>query len=217
MRVQQMNGRDAWFDNNSGGAWRESLYAPHRRAAIEALGDCVGGIVLDVACGDGGNLDHWRLGSDRAPAWVMGVDHRMGKLREARQKVRQGGWKNVVLLQLEPHTLERASLDEYLQGRQVDGVLCTLELTALTQWEEAFARTFSLLKPGGRYAILDRYAGGERERLPLPEVRGDADITRKVWEPLEKVSQDFQMRFFDVSARALGGNLFLATGQRPIV
>ncbi|MCK6509800.1 methyltransferase domain-containing protein [Myxococcota bacterium] len=212
-----MSGYDRFSVGDRGSLWVESLVSPYRRETIEALGDCAGGAVLDLACGEGENFDHWRLGSKHAPAWVIGVDASIRKLREAHQRVRQGGWKNAVLLQTEDYALEQPLFSEYWRSDGFDGVVCTLGLTALQDWEQVFSRSFSLLKPGGRFAILDRYTSKD-ESNPASEGTSPApDFTRRVWESLERACDDFQMRFLDASPRALGGNLYLASGRRKLI
>ncbi len=212
-----MSGYDRFPVRDRGSQWLESLYTAYRREAIASLGDCAGGVVLDLACGEGENFDHWRLGSEGGPAWVIGVDASIRKLREAHQRVRQGGWKNAVLLQTEDYALESGLFADYWREDGLDGIICTLGLTAIPDWEQVFMRSFSLLKPGGCFVILDRYASGDEPHAASESTSPAPDLTRKVWEPLERSTYDFNMRFLDASPRALGGNLYLACGSRPLI
>ena len=193
----------------------ERLYKSSRRQAADALGLEPGAAVIDLACGTGQNFPFLveRLGEEGR---LVGVDLSPGMLGRARRRARN--WPQVRLLEMDARELAPRHIAEACGGPvAVDAVLVTLGFTVIPDWQAVFENTFELLRPGGRYVIFDAYADAER-RVPqsrVVEFFAQADLGRRVWEPLERASKDFERRILPGSPHVHGGQLVLASGLRP--
>lgn len=115
---------------------------PIRKQAIEALQLEPGQRVLDVACGTGKSFDLLREAVG-AEGFVVGVEQSPEMLHQASQRVREGGWDNVQLIQ---SNMESADL-----GESFDAVLFVYTQDVL-QSDAALARIFEATRPGARIA-----------------------------------------------------------------
>ncbi len=192
----------------------EALYHPYRARAVEALHAASGTAVLDLACGTGQNFAE---GCDAVGPGgrLVGVDLSEGMLRQARRRVARAGWANVSLVRGDAQTVSAPSLGAAAPADGFDGVLCTLGLTAMPGWEAAFTRSFDLLRPGGRYVILDVHAADRIRQTRLVELIARADLSREVWRPLERRCPDFCLDLVDAPPQTFGGCLFVAGGTKP--
>jgi len=130
-------------------------HARARRRAIELLRLRAGQIVVDVACGTGANLTmlRERVGDGGR---VIGLDYSEGMLDRARVKVR--GWSNVALVRLDAAQLstERLRLAGLLDsGQEIDAALCTLGLSVIPAWDDAYRGMLTAVREGGRVSIMD--------------------------------------------------------------
>lgn len=206
-----------WYDlisplyDISGTAW---VYRPMRRETIRQLRLAPGQTVLDVACGTGLNFE---LILDRiGPAGTLiGVDYSAGMLSKARQQVERQGWarNRVYLIQADARTMSWDLLSSALpvEVTQIDRVLCTLGLSVVPDWEIVFARSFDLLAPGGRYAIMDGYFDRPGLMARIVSAIARAEVTRRFWEPLQQRSEDYEERAFPF----FGGHIFVVSGTKP--
>lgn len=191
----------------------EPLYRDARAAATEALQLAPGHVVLDVPCGTGLGFDGIvpAIGEDGV---LVGLDRSTGMLAQARKRVAAAGWGNVVLEASDVHAVDAAVLSE-LAGRPLafDRLHVFLGLTAFDRWEEAFARLWDLLAPGGRCVIVDVHAESPSFQGRMVNLVARADIRRRVWEPLQAVAEGFERRDLP-SRKEHGGTLFLAAGDK---
>lgn len=187
----------------------EDLYRPFRPAAVAALRLAPGDLAVDLPCGTGQSLDD--LAGAVGPAGrVVGVDASAGMLRRARRRVRRNGWAHVDLHQ----RLAAEVGPDVLGGRPADGVLCALGLTAFPDWEAAFDRAFGLLRPGGRFVLLDVVARERTRQTASVELVARADLSREVWRPLEAACEDFERSVLPADPAVFGGELYLASGTK---
>lgn len=190
----------------------EKRYRNARAQTVAALGVTPGSLVLDVACGTGQNfplLQHY-IGDGE----IVGVDASRGMLARARQRVETLGWGNVHLIQSDIHTFGPDQLDEHGGRAAADFVLCTLGLTVIPDWEAAFRRGYDLLRRGGRIVLMDAYAEEWVLQTWLSQVAARADLSRRFWEPLEVVAEDFDLVTLPGSPHEFGGRLYLASGTK---
>jgi ubiquinone/menaquinone biosynthesis C-methylase UbiE len=120
------------------------------------------------------------------------------------------------LLQLDAAKMSTASLHPRMIGGQVDLVTCTYGFTAIGSWQAAFANSWDLLAPGGRYLILD--VDGRRRNLHTRavEIATRSNFSRPIWQALRSVCADFRMDYLEPSAHLFGGRLFVASGTKPL-
>lgn len=113
---------------------------PVRKQAIEALRLEPGYRVLDVACGTGKSFELLRdaVGPEGT---VVGVEQSPEMLDQARERVRDGGWDNVQLVESNVESAE-------LSG-PFDAVLFVYTQDVL-QSDVALARIFDVTRPGAR-------------------------------------------------------------------
>lgn len=192
----------------------EKLYAPHRARLFEVLAPPPGATCLDLACGTGQNHDLAQAAIGPAGR-IVGVDVSAGMLARARERATRSGWQNVDLLEVDARKLDPARLREVGIDGGVDVAWCTLGLTAIPDWEAVFAAVFALVKPGGRFGILDVHATRRTFHTKMVEWVAQADLDRRVWEPLERTADDFRKIDLDADPRTFGGDLFVAVGTRP--
>lgn len=134
-----------------------TLYAIARARTIQLLHLRPGATVLDVACGTGRNheLIQERIGPSGR---LVGLDRSPRMLQRARERAARQGWNNVELIETDVTNLTPELLDELGVATPTagfDAVLCTLGLTVIPDWRNAWRAMLNLVHPGGRIAIMD--------------------------------------------------------------
>lgn len=134
-------------------------YLLGRDQLIYELDPPAGGTVLELGCGTGRNLV---AAARRHPnARLFGIDISNEMLITARQNVAKAGLTDRITLgQGDATAVDTNSLF----GHAVfDRVFVSYALSMIPPWRETAAHAISLVKPGGRLAIVDF---GEQARLP---------------------------------------------------
>ena len=118
----------------------------YRRLTVAALGLRSGDTVVDLACGTGLNfgLLERAVGSTGK---VIGVDLTDAMLAVAKRRTEEAGWQNVELIQTD--------LSDYTVPEGVEGVMSTLALTLVPEYERVIKEASRSLRSGGRMAVLD--------------------------------------------------------------
>lgn len=118
----------------------------YRRLTVDALGLKPGDTAIDLGCGTGLNLPLLQSAIGRTGR-IIGVDLTDTMLDAARRRVQDAGWANVELVQ--------ADLSDYSFPSDVAGILSTLAITLVPDYDEVIRRGARALRPGGRFAIFD--------------------------------------------------------------
>lgn len=181
-------------------------FAPARRRAVELLDLGPSAVVVDVACGTGRNFElvRSRIG---ARGTLVGVDASPAMLARARDRAEQAGWDNVRTLAGDATELSARGLGLGSHGdRPADAVLCTLGLSVIPHWREAYTAMLGLVKPGGRVAVMDYGYPSSRLRagltagaLPLAWLSGRVaagDCHRRPWLLVLDSTQDPTVELF---------------------
>jgi ubiquinone/menaquinone biosynthesis C-methylase UbiE len=176
------------------------LYADARAKAVELLDLSPGARVLDVACGTGANfaLIRRRIG----PAGeLVGVDVTPQMLDRARARIARARWTNLRVREADICALGRDEL-----GEPFDAALCTLGLSVIPAWQQAWASMLGCVRPGGRVAVMDAGTpepGARRvdTTVPRPLARAlerlfAADCTRRPWRLVERDTHEPISRSF---------------------
>lgn len=201
------------FFSNFYDASLESFYAEHRVLAADALALTAESVVLDVPCGTGQSFEALtrRIGPRGA---VLGADASAGMLRRAAARIAKRGLTNVHLVKANARELQAEELSA-AAGREVvvDRLLVFLGMSVFTDPTGTFGRLWKLLAPGGICVLVDVHA----ERLGvqgwLVNQIARAEIRRRFWESLERVSSGFERR--DLPYRKQhGGQIMLAVGKK---
>ena len=179
-----------------------------RREAVAQLRLKPGDAVLDVACGTGLNFPIIEAGIGPG-GLLLGLDYSAGMLARARRKVQRQGWGNVRLIQADARTLAEELLKEHAGVDRVDKVLCTLGFTVVPDWEMVFERSLALLKPDGRYAIMDWWLERRNLFARFLEFVSHGEVGRRCWVPLEEKSAEYSHATF------VRGMVFVAAGTVP--
>ncbi len=89
-----------------------------------------------------------------------------------------------------------------------------LGYTVIPDWETVLETTFGLLRPGGRYAVVDVHTDIRDLRTWAVEAVTRTDLSRQIWKPLEKLSSSFEMEYWPGTRRDYGGQVYLACGTK---
>jgi ubiquinone/menaquinone biosynthesis C-methylase UbiE len=118
----------------------------YRQDAVEALGLDLGDTVVELGCGTGLNFPflHKAVGEGGR---IIGVDLTDAMLEQAHQRVVKSRWRNVELIQ--------SDLSKYAIPKNVEGVLSSLAITLVPEYDGIIQRGAKALKAEGRLAILD--------------------------------------------------------------
>ncbi len=196
------------YDVGSAGSGR------FRRIAVGQLDVQTGDSVLDLACGTGLNFPVLQGAMGRGGT-LVGLDASRGMLMRARKRVARSDWPNVRLIRADARRLDADLLKERSGIESVDRVLCTLGFSVFPDYGDVFDRSYEILKPGGRYCIMDWYV---EKRTPFArflelvargEVVGDGRVWRRSWELLRETSDFTHQTFW-------GGRIFVCSGTKPL-
>ena len=179
-----------------------------RREAVAQLRLEPGDAVLDIACGTGLNFPFIEAGVG-PEGLIVGLDFSSGMLAKAKRKAQRKRWGNVRLIQADARTLSEGLLQEHARVDRVDRGLCTLGFTVVPDWEMVFDRSWALVKPGGRYAIMDWYVKQRNLFSWFLNSISQGHVSRRTWAPLEQDAEDYSYRTF------IGRNVFVAAGTVP--
>lgn len=129
-----------------------------RARALDRMEPLSGARVLDLGCGTGLNFSGLltRLGPDGR---LVGVDYSQGMLGKAREKVRGNGWEDRVTLVRD----DAVELD--LVEPPFDAVLAYWCLGIVYDLNAALDSALGVLKPGGRFVIVDFGRSRSENRL----------------------------------------------------
>lgn len=163
--------------------------------------------VLDFACGAGANFPYVmeRIGPTGT---LVATDYSQDMLDSAHEQFIKGrGWKNIQLVQ--------ADAAEMRFNEPFDAVICTLGLAVIPRHDQAMARAWEALKPGGIFGIADLKESTRWYTLPirfltdLMDVLIIADSTRRAWEWLEANGAEYRFQ------ELFHGYFYAATARKP--
>ena len=194
------------------------LYDPgtlgvYRRAREMTIGQLrldPGQTVLDVACGTGENFKH--IVAKIGPSGTLiGADYSEGMLAQAERKLTRNKWTNVYLLHEDASTLSIGALQSALglPRLRLDRVVCSLGYSVIPDWQTAFDRTWEMLKPGGRYAIMDWYSPNRTLFTRFLSLIAVGEIDRRWWDALEQRAIDFERESL------FRNMIFVVSGEKP--
>jgi ubiquinone/menaquinone biosynthesis C-methylase UbiE len=206
----------SWYDTfaNVYDASVEVVYRSYRSQIVAALDLQEGDAALDLACGTGPNVPHL-VSAVGSTGRVVGVDLSEGMLRRAAAKAKRFGWDNVSYVAEDARQITPEMLAEHGVG-SLNGVVVALGLSVIPDWEDVFQATWDLLAPGGRYVIFDVYAERWVPQTWIVERVAQADVLRRVWEPLERVSEGFERQVLPGSPHVHGGDVVLSRGTKAL-
>ena len=192
------------------------LFCGHaQRAAVASLQTEPGDVVLEVACGTGMNFEY--LVPDVTDSGlVIGLEYSSGMIERASRRIRRQGWEDSVRLsQCDARELSREHLADLIPGDQaIDRVLFSLVLSVLPDWRQIFLRGWELLRSGGRCTVMDQYFPKHGVFARLSDATVSADTSRRVWEPLKEVAEDYEQA--DVALlRNWPSQFIVASGVKP--
>jgi demethylmenaquinone methyltransferase/2-methoxy-6-polyprenyl-1,4-benzoquinol methylase len=182
----------SWYDTLSA----EPIYRAGRERAIPALRLRDGSRVLDIGCGTGLNFP-LLLAAVGPRGQVVGVDRSREMLEVARRKTIHLPPGNVALVEADAEQIDYVAVGLDGCGATFDAVLFTYSLSLMSNWEAAWLRATSLVRPGGRAAIVDMESPRGWARLLDPAARlacllAGADINARPWTLLERTAHDVQ-------------------------
>ncbi|MCC6555907.1 MAG: class I SAM-dependent methyltransferase [Polyangiaceae bacterium] len=206
----------AWYDFFSRFYDRalEPHYREQRRRATEALSLRRDSVVLDLPCGTGQSFPHL-VSAVGEGGEVIGIDLSAGMLREARRRIAAQGWNNAHAVLADAREVSLADLEAGC-GRRVrpDRLHVFLGMSVFANPDDTFDSLWSLLAPGGTCVVVDVHTDRLSMRGRMVNWTAGADITRRFWEPLERVGQNFSR--VELPSKPLhGGRIWLASATKP--
>ena len=179
-----------------------------RREAVDQLRLEAGDVVLDIACGTGLNFPFIEaaIGSE---GLLIGLDFSSGMLAKARRKAERREWTNVRLIQADARSISEELLRDHAGVNRIDRALCALGFSVVPDWEVVFERSWALVRPSGRYAVMDWHVKRRNLFSWFLNSISQGDVSRRIWAPLERNAEDYSYSTF------MRGMVFVAAGTMP--
>ncbi len=193
----------------------ERVYAPYRAEAVDALELAPGADVVDLACGTGPNFAHL-VAAVGEQGRVVGVDFSAGMLKRATRRSERNGWSQVSTLQQDASTVRPEDLDAACGApMRVSGVLVTLGLSVIPDWEAVVRQMYGLLQPGGRFVVFDIHAQRWVPTTWIVKTTAQADLQRRAWPLFEELGAEVDWRYLAGSPHIHGGTPYLMAARKP--
>ena len=177
-----------------------------RKILFERMAIPPGATVLDLGCGTGLNQPH--LAAAVGPEGkIIGLDASSQMLEQARERAKQGGYADRLTL-----TQGDARALHTLVDASPDAVVATLIFSVVPAWRDVFQKSYELLKPGGRYGIMDNYWPNPSLRLWFLSWTFAADAKRPGFEPLSRSADEFNLEYHPPDADV---QFYIAYGTKP--
>ncbi len=202
-----------WYDvfSNIYDPSLEKLYFESRKRAIELLDLKDGQTLIDIACGTGANFKH--IKALNIELNIYGTDFSEGMLKKAQKTIDKNNWDNITLFPSDARDLTPSLIKKLTnQDLSFDRVLCVLGLSVIPDWNQVLDRILGLLKENGKIVVVDVFAEKRNFNTWLVEKFARADLSREIWQSLEKKTDNFLYEYLPVKERKVGGRLFVATG-----
>jgi S-adenosylmethionine-diacylgycerolhomoserine-N-methlytransferase len=162
---------EAFYRHQADGydAFRKRLLHGRERM-MQSLELPVGGRLLDMGGGTGGNVEY--LGEKRSTLEsITVVDLCPSLLETARRRIEQKGWSNVRTALADVTTFTP-------EGGLVDVITFSYSLTMIPDWFAALERAYALLAPGGMIGVVDFYIS---RKWPAAGMRRHSRFQRWLW------------------------------------
>jgi len=169
--------------------------------------------VLNVPCGTGQNFRYLQPHLTDSGK-IIGVDLSSGMLEKAQSKIDKHGWENIVLYRDDVRQLNPVWLVEKVGNGQpvtVDAILCDLGLSGFPEWQHVIDQLLSMLKPGGRFVVMDWYLEKVTLRGRFVEWIGKGEVTRPIFQYLANRVDNFH-----VKQSFNRGGVFVASGNAKV-
>jgi demethylmenaquinone methyltransferase/2-methoxy-6-polyprenyl-1,4-benzoquinol methylase len=174
-------------------------------ARLDASGTAT---VLDLGSGTGPNVPYLRSELD-SDGQIVELEFSQAMIRTARERLEDtSSAAGVAFVRGDARRLGIAT-------ESVDGVLATLLLSALPDYEQVVTEVYRVLKPGRRFVLLD---GRPFQRGPLRMVNPlVVSILRQLtnWYPSSAILETVRQTFDEVTVESFNaGALYLATARK---
>lgn len=195
--------------------FEDKPYRQARQRAIQTLKLQPGDIVVDLFCGTGVNFPYIlpKIGQG---GLLIGVDGSTGMLDKARQKMARLGLDapRIHLLARDLRDVQPGFLEGVLPEGKTPKVLITLALTVFEDYEAVFANLYNAMPLGTRFALMEVYAEKGTWSAWLLDFIGQADVSRRVWEPLKTMLSAYQEEWLPFRFRFIQSSLVVASGVK---
>jgi ubiquinone/menaquinone biosynthesis C-methylase UbiE len=92
-----------------------------------------------------------------------------------------------------------------------------LGLSVIPDWEKVLEQLIQLLNKDGKIIVVDVYAEKRDLNTSIVEWVSKADLNRKIWQEIEKKTNNFYYEYLPVKERKVGGKLFVAQGIKKMM
>lgn len=191
-------------------SFERPVYRVGRREGISLLALTPGDRVLDVGCGTGLNFRLLESAVGEAGS-VIGVDASASMLQQAQERVRRHGWDRVQTVCGDAAAIPPGPL--FTPG-SFDAAIFTYSLSVIDDSASAWSWALSMVRPGGRVAVvdLDLPSDGWAVLRPLARLAcwsGGSHYQRDVWRWATRDLVDV------TGSDPWGGHVRVRVGTRP--
>ncbi|MBK1855868.1 class I SAM-dependent methyltransferase [Verrucomicrobiaceae bacterium 5K15] len=198
------------------GIAQDYFYREARHLAIDGLHLTPGTRVMVLFCGTG--LDFAPIKERIGETGVIyAVDGSAGMLKRARKRGGELAFSDDQIQFVQANfsnPMDVQKLCSLIHSIRPDGLLISMGLNCMSQWQGFLVKLFQALKPGTRVSMFDLYAEQLNFRAWLLNCVGAGDCRRKTWQAFAKGSDDVSLKMLPADS-LLGVSLFSTSGTIP--